>query len=352
MTANTARFFESHHSADTPVAARAAVAAGNGGNTECRALAAGLIECCMDNSPANQGTLKKLMYPLLQRHFQHFPGQRPLQPGLTPLDTIKLWLYQGGNSRLVDSLALTLREIAAETMEKHPEHFQEVFKRLRGRASTVLLHDPDFPLGDAALEALAKTLELPIELKVVEGGKTLHQRTRYPDNQLTPLIFLRKENGALKVELKHAATFARLATVQTQTPPPVGIAPAHPMSDICHAIDTHNKALLSMRDKTRNSLKVMLDAKEIDTHALLTLCIRARTEARAPAHAGTRNGSDAFFAALENAPAQNDLSALLIEAIARGVSLGEVSLETLFASLESSDTKLANAAENGIQAKP
>lgn len=353
MTANTARFFESHPAAvDTTAAARTPVAAGNGGNAECRALAAGLIELCMDSTPANQGVSKKLIYPLLQRHFHHYPTQRPTQAGLTPLDTIKLWLYQGGNSRLVDSLALTLREMAAETIEKHPGHFQEVFSRLRGHASTEALHNPDFPLGDAALEALARTLALPIELKVVEGGKTLHQRTRYPDDEHAPVIFLRKESGALKVALKHAPAFARLATPQPQTPSPAVMAPFRPMSDIRHAIDAHNKALLSVRDKARNSLKVMFEAKEMDEQALLRLCIHARTEARASEHAGTRNGSDAFFAALESAPAQNDLSALLIDAIARGVSLGEVTLETLFASLESSDTKPANAAENGIQAKP
>jgi len=151
-----------------------------------RALSVGVLNHVLMNVRVNSIPLKVL----LEKYFLYFPLHRPVMPGLiTPAERMQYLMKHVRLSDLVAALATTLEKMA----------FNELYARGLYSSAKVLCKDAPH-MSQHCIAALAHTLNMPIEVQVIERAKTLPLRLFYNRKDAsTTAIILRLQEGLYTV---------------------------------------------------------------------------------------------------------------------------------------------------------
>lgn len=322
-----------------------------GGHEDClRSIAAGVIDSFLTHPRANAELLSKL----LSEHYQYFPKQRPAgRSGTTPAEHVHSWLKTVRLAEGVQTLAYTLRKLAVKELCSDPSKYRAAF--MDGNQETnspQTLAQPGTSLNAVAIAALAQRLQIPVEVNAVAPGKELPLKLRYQHSlPMQAKVVIQLQEGHNTPMLMHPERFSAVKSQPVAVATPlVNANEKYPaLTEVQSLIRKEDERMVTTYKNTIHRLRAMLAANELTQKSLLGAYVKSlhpndHIGGRVPP-VGLEHGNQAFFNAITTVNASSDFSSNtgfdqqvtqeLIHALARAVSVGQLSLESLYASVES-----------------
>ncbi len=323
-----------------------------GGNGDCgfRAVTAGLLDYVRFNSRVNDNVLKKL----LRYYFRYYPQHQPEQAYLTAKERVEILMRNVPLPELINTMAYALRQMAVDTMVAHPGMYRGAFVHEHEETSPSDMRKPLTWIDENALAALANEMDMTISVSVVGQQRELPLRLEYNRTENPSVgkpeiaIQLNKEHYMPKVH--HPELFNPITQRQARQMNPANVAIADPdMDTILKNIKQHDQQMLDSYHATKKSIQSAVDAGELSKDELMGLYISGMSHSDylqgRVKQIGLEHGTQDFFQTLEtyqNAssaekqPADHNdrIVKELIHALARAVSIGQISEDKLFISVE------------------
>ena len=315
-----------------------------GGNGDCgfRAIAAGIIDNFLEQSSHLRGDLLK---KVLDAHFNYFPQQKTLMPGLVkPADRMAQLIRTTRMGELVQSLAYTLRQMAVDELCANPENYRGAFVTQHENTSPETMRQPTIWIDESSIAALSNALDLPVNVVLGDHYQTLRKRLRYNEAAANPPVEIRLQGEHYIPRLVHSDRFS---LVKTQTDkvlqPHVSAGVDDPsLSDILAKIAAEDKRLVLSFEATCNRLNFMVANGELSQDDLLSIYIGGMDHSdylsNRAKHASVEHGNQDFFNLIINAQKGNGqftgsnvpkMTDELIHAISRAISIGHMSDEVI-----------------------
>lgn len=318
-----------------------------GGHGDCgfRSVAAGLIDNFHNASKSNNASLKKL----ITYYYQYYPDYKPNQGLLTPKDHMSFLMNNLHMPELIDSLAFVLRQIAVDEMVAKPECYRSAFVAKHEGTSPARMREKSTWIDEAAIAALAHALSVRIHVSVTSRNHELPLKLRYkPETEVanTPDIALHLKDDHYQPEIMNVALFRGALERKARPIQSVQVKSNDPsLQDIMQRIKAVDQQMLAEFEHTKTMLSAALTANEITMEQLLTRYIesigtsdylRGRVK-----YIGMEHGNQHFFEQIISDHKSDGLahktfshrelvSQELIHALARAVSIGQLSEEALF----------------------
>ena len=324
-----------------------------GGNGDCgfRAVAAGIIDnFLMHPRMMNAEFLKKL----LDLHFKLFPEQQTTMPGLvTYAERMQQLIKQTRMGVLIQTLSYSLRQVAVHEMCTHPELYRGAFVQQNEQTTPEEMRKPTTWIDESSIAALAKALDMPIEVHVVEQVKTLAMRLIYNETAKgAPPIVIQLQSGHY---VPHVTMSERFTNMQSQ--PVRALQPViddtindRSLSEIHAIIALEDERLLRAFENMCAKLSTMVAAGEIRKEHLLDVYVKGIANSDyldgRGACVSKEQGNQHFFQTIARAktglsnainPADDHDKAItkeLVHALARAVSIGQMSEDHVFGHIE------------------
>lgn len=330
-----------------------------GGNGDCgfRSVAAGILDHLLSQKHISDDVMSRLV----ARHLLHFPAHSPKVPGLTaPLECLTWMINTIPMQLLVQSLAMTLRQLAVDELSQNPQKYRGAFVDEHEYTSPQRMRKPETWIDESSIAALANALRLPIDVAVVEKNKTLPLKLCYNETARSPAVKIQLQGGHYQPFLKHAERFSsvKMKLSQPEITRPLGDpSEDRSLTEILKIIAEDDQRLQETFESSQARLATMFEAGELTQTQLLTLYVQAMPtsdylQGRVQ-YVGTEHGHQAFFDAIEQTKAgfsettfsksgyEEELTHALIHAISRAISIGHIDEETLFQRLEAMEQPLA-----------
>ena len=317
---------------------RSAVNLGGNGDSGFRSVAAGLIDNFLTHLQLNKIVLNQIV----NRHFTYFPAQCSEIAGLkTSSDILKTLLRTLGLPELIQTLAYTLRQIAVDELVKNPQRYLHVFVQKNGAILLPeVMRDPGVKIGGSALDALAKALDVAIEVReIIPGKELLAPPLRFNDaaeNRVTnPIVTIELEQIHYKPRLVEHAYFTSNAYDSYPFIKPFQQNASKTTlthGEILEAIKKENKRFSADFEASRSCLmaKVSVDGLKKDT--LMNLYIENRSmidwRTRKKNLPGLNYG-DEVISHSHRRTHDEEVVASLVCALSRSISLGQLPLDIL-----------------------
>lgn len=348
----------SPHAFSTPTSKATAMPAevGGGADNVFRAGAVAMENNILVLPRDNQGLAKRL----IELHAKLFHQQQI--PGRLMTSTeyfAKLVATPNARANLINELSEMLRKIAVIEFCEHRKKFGKVF---RGQIDPFQLAKSGTPIdGKYALAAIHQALSLPIVVQKMEPGKELPRRDKRLMEVKAPigsLITLQYQNGQYfpVVRDPHHYTFlknhqfsrARLKTDDAINYPS--------LAEIQPEIAIEDKQLIKEYEQHIKRLSLMLKNGEITREDLRDIYIQSINET-VDEPIGTEHGTQDFFDDIRTAYGEiepvslstfannNDqVSQVYVDAVARGLSVGQVKPALLDEVAEARSERFSNRA--------
>ena len=326
-----------------------------GGNGDCgfRAVAA----CLIDGFLQRPRAYGELFSKVLASHFNYFPAHRTTLPGLvTPIDRVQQIIKQVRMGDLLQYLAYTLRQIAVTEMCAHPELYRGAFVERNEGTAPETMRKPTSWIDESSIAALAKGLGFPIEVQVAERGKILPMRLRYNDVGVgKPKVVMKLQDGHYTPRVSSVERFntVRSQPVRELHPVTNSLTPDPSLVDIHAAIAAADERLVLAFEQAYDRLAVMVAVGELNKDDLLAMYVKNMTNsdylAGRVACINAEHGTQHFFDAIIRVQRGLQKGALpaddndqyiideLIHALARAISIGQMSAENVFSQIDNTD---------------
>ncbi len=312
------------------------------------AIAVGIIDNFLIYPRRMSGPLLKT---LLDCHFGYFPEHRTTMPGLvTATERMQYLIKRVGMRELVQSMAYSLRQMAVDELCAHPNLYHSAFVWHNVQISPEELRKYTTQMDANSIAALAKMLNMPIEVQVIERLKTLPMRLRY--NHLTdtgiPPVVIRLLDGHYTPRVMSSERFISLQSLPIRTLKPVvdAMVDDRSLSDIFAIITADNAHKLGVFENIHRRLVAMVVAGELGKKHLLDVYVKGvapsiNLEAVTVVHGsqdfliGVHRG--ALFASEKITSVESHDQALveeLVHALARAISIGEMSENAVFSHID------------------
>lgn len=328
-----------------------------GGHGDCgfRSVAAGILDHLLSQKHLSD----ELINQILARHLAYFPAHAPSASGLTtPVKRLERMINTMPIRTLVQSLAMTLRQIAVDELYQNPQKYRGAFVDEHEHTSPQMMRKAETWIDESSIAALANALHLPIEVKVVEKNKPLPMKLCYNELAQNPAVQIQLQSGHYQPFVKHAERFSgvKMKAVHPEIMrPSVRQSEDRSLTEILEMIAKDDQRLQEKFESSKGRLATMLEAGELTQAHLLTLYVQAMPtsdylQGRIQ-YVGAEHGHQDFFDAIEQTKAGfaetafpengsgGQLAHELIHAISRAISIGHIDEKKLFQSLEAIEQK-------------
>lgn len=312
-----------------------------GGHGDCgfRAVAAGLLDHFLISPQSTRPIINKI----LARHFVFFPAHRPARASSQLVESV---LHKVKMSELIPSMAYTLRQIAVDEMVASPVHYPGAFVQDNEQTSPQSMRQVHTWIDESSICALAHALELPIEVHVVQQGKTLAlpPLLYHPTAHDYPIV-IELERQHYRPCLLKPASFSSDIYDCVQIPALVEQVVDDPdMQGILKQIAIAEAHVKMAYEKHHTRLLTMVNAGELSKDDLLNLYIKGMNRSDylvgRVKHVDHEYQSDFFSRAIARPTHAADISfedamiAELVHALARAMSIGHLSAADVFLPLD------------------
>lgn len=313
------------------------------------ALAAGIIDTILTRPRTNLPVMTRLM----ECHANHFNLPEINRHLTTPLQRFEKMAARPGNlAQFIRDIALTLRQTAVTELCTHPDLYGVDFEKM----SPAEMRKPGSKMPKSSINAVANVLNIPVVVNEVETGKNLQKQTpRGPEAEGHPydkIVMLEQHDYYLVQVVQVSRMEAAAAHVTLPSVPLESSEQADPSPiALSGSVKKADEELVADFERNVHRLETMVEAHELDKKTLLQIYLAGITTS--PALHGkvkrvdTEHGSQRFFedtmrkmgksvppATLANIGHDEHVVKQLIDAIARGISLGQMNEDYVFAPLE------------------
>lgn len=325
----------------------------SGGEDDFMVVAAGMIDIFL-NAP--QG-YQSILVNLLQRHAVYFPSRHDALP---PERFSQRLLSPQQLKQFIAEFAYTLRQMAVDEIVSDPVYYQKAFFRDNKAVSPELMRESTTTLDPwVALAAVANATGVAVNIHLVLQGKELPAHLVYlPDTEHAShrAINLQLQDGhRVLASLINPARFEEAKAVKTPRLMPrcTERQPDPALSTCLKRIQEANQGYLQHYRTHSERLQIALVSGEINFEQLLAIYIHAIDQPcpvntnRSPV--GTEFGSQQFFhqlaqhtlpgsrpIRLESMPHQEQVTQELVQALSRGMSLGQLNEDLIYNPIENS----------------
>lgn len=325
-----------------------------GGNLDnmFHALAAGII----DNILTRPRTNLPVMTRLMEYHAKHFTLPEINRHLTTPLQRFEKIAARPGNlAQFIRDIALTLRQTAVTELCTHPDLYEVDFEKM----SPAEMRKPGSKMPKSSIDAVANVLNIPVVVNEVETGKNLQKQTpRGPKAEGHPFdkVVMLEQHDYYLVQVVQVSRMEAAATHVTLPSAPLASSEQVDPSSLAlsNAVKNADAELIADFERNVHRLETMVDAQELDKNSLLQIYISAITTPSTPQGQVKRvnagYGSQRLFEdamrnigksvpATTSAKISHDEQVVkeLIGGIARGLSLGQMNEDYVFAPLEQAE---------------
>ena len=254
---------------------------------------------------------------------------------------------------LLQSMAYTLRQISVTEMCAHPEFYRGAFVDRNEGTTPEDMRKPTTWIDESSIAALAKAMAVSIEVQVVERVKSLPMRLRYNETStdVAPAVVMQLKNGHY-IPRVSSNCFSAVNTRLARTLSPVtNGSPQDPsLTEIYSAIALEDKRLNETFESTHRRLATMVSAGELSKDDLLSCYIKGMASSDylsgRVAHVSVEHGNQYFFDAINRVQQTTHKGSLrrgdydqqitdeLIHALARAMTIGQMSSESVFAQID------------------
>jgi hypothetical protein len=322
-----------------------------GGNGDCgfRAVAAGLIDNFLQHPRMNADLLNKV----LACYFSYFPAHRTTLPGLvTAAERMQQLIKDVRMGDLISAAAYTLRQIAVTEMCTHPERYRGAFVERNEGTTPEDMRKSTTWIDESSIAALANALAISIEVQVVERGKTLPMRLRYNDlGAGTPPVVMQLKNGHYTPRVSLVERFTSVNSQCVRKVQPVNTVTADPeLPEIYATIAREDERLVVAFENAYDRLALMVAAGELSKDDLLAMYVKGMADSDYLSgritHVCIEHGNQHFFDAIiraqrgspqDSSPTSGNDKVIvdeLIHALARAFTIGQMSADHVFASID------------------
>ena len=329
-----------------------------GGNGDCgfRSVAAGLIDNFLTH-PRKRNS--ELLSKLVSNYYHYFPQYRRNMPGLvTPADRMEQLINRMPMAELIQTMAYTLRQMTVTELCANPERYRGAFVDQNENTSPEEMRKPGTWIDESSIAALASVLSISIEVQVVDRLKTIPLRMNYNETGLKDVlpVVMKLEGNHYVPKITAIERFQTngVASVRTVTPAVKVIENDPIMPEILAKITAEDERLVKSFEDRYHQLNVMVEAQELNLDKLLSIYVKGMNSSDylsgRVACVTAEHGHQAFFDAIHRAerglPAdngaikshENAIVDELIHAIARAISIGQMSEGKVFAEIEAQQT--------------
>jgi len=323
-----------------------------GGDGDCgfRAVAATLLDEFMRH-PRRHATLWN---KLLTAHFDYFSEPRRSSSLMTHTERVTALMNHLSLAKLIQSLAFTLRQLAVTEMCHHPEVYRGAFVEQHEGTTPEMMRKPTTWIDENGIAALAHALSLPIEVQVIDRLKTLPKSYHYhPSAAAHPPVVIQLLGGHYTPRVSAPEKFAAVKghihpVLNPMSPTKEEQDPD--LSEIYAAIAADDHRKVEAFESTYHRLCVMVTAGELTKEDLLTMYVKGMKDSDylvgRVAEVGFEYGHQAFFDEILKAKqgrqhlgfltldAEQSITAELIHALSRAISIGHMQSEELFGLLD------------------
>lgn len=316
------------------------------------ALAAGIINNVLTRPRTNLPVMTRLM----ECHARHFTLPEINRHLTTPLQRFEKIAARPGNlAQFIRDIALTLRQTAVTELCAHPDLYGVDFEKM----SPAEMRKPGSKMPKSSIDAVANVLNVPVVVNEVETGKNLQKQTPcgpIAEGHPHDKIVLREQHDYYLVQVVQISRMVAAAAHVTLPSVPLESSGQEDPSSLALS-DSVKKAdaeLIADFERNVHRLEAMINAHELDKDTLLQIYISGITTPST--HQGqvkrvnAEYGSQRLFEdAMRNIgrPVPSTTSAKfshdeqvvkeLIDGIARGLSLGQMNEDFVFAPLEQAE---------------
>jgi hypothetical protein len=317
---------------------RTVVNVGGKGDSGFRSVAAGLIDNFLTHPQLNKSVLNQIV----NRHFTYFPAHCSEIAGLkTSSDILKTLLKTLGLPELIQTLAYTLRQIAVDELVKNPQLYLHAFVQKNGvTLLPEVMRDPGVKIGESALDALAKALNVAIDVREITLGKELLEPPlRFNDaaeNRVTnPIITIELKQKHYKPRLVEHAYFFSNAYDSYPFIKPFRQSETQKTlthGEILEAIQKENKRFSADFEASRSCLMAKVSADGLKKDILMNLYIENRGMINwrtCKKNLPGLNYGDEVISHSHRRTHDEEVVTTLVLALSRAISLGQLSPDIL-----------------------
>lgn len=310
-----------------------------------RAVAVTLIDYLQSDAPVNDMTLKKILGCFSYYFPQYITNDTYL---ITPRERMGQLLNNSRKSELVECMAYVLRQLTVDELYADPLNlaYRELFAGLSVDTPKSYLRDVKTSLPTSALNALGKSLNLPMILSFNEIDKELRKREATSDDE-QPALFLQIQGNKYYPGVKRKTDFIYVGQLAvTVKPAMLGQEQEESMVDILAAITEDNRKLLHAYTQQRHAFLSMVAADELSYEQLRDLYInflpmQKHSAAFIMQLAQDRHPIIAAISAMDASlvNSKQKKTELLINVLASWIVAGVVNKDKLFEAMENTTAK-------------
>lgn len=324
------------------------------GGSGFRAVAVWMMGYLLGMNSHQQATLVKTRWvtKIFERHIRYFPIHQTLIDLLASSDSVKRHTVSDRLKReFIDTVAYTLGRIAFDELCENPVLYRGAFshgqtERLRDFMHAFLPQPDKYSIG-----ALAKVLQLPIEIWHVNTSNDIPARYQYDskkhesnlDTYLGPVLQLQAETCFMPMVFDPAWEGVLNYHIHSSLKPVAEqIKCGFTLAELHAKLSAADEEIIERFIQVRANLVAMVQAGDLTLSHLKTMYSKGLYEANLQrTRIGTECGNQYYFADITSSrdgalPALKPFSGYddeimnqLLTAIARSVSLGEMSLDLI-----------------------
>lgn len=298
------------------------------GNDPFFALAVAVIDLMQHSSKINDLTLKKILAPL----YAHYPKYRVDQAYLTPAERMTMLIGNARKSDLVECFAYVLRQLLVDEFYANPLDYRDVFHGLSRETSQSYLRQTSTAIPLQALRGIANVLDIKLILSITKPEKELRRREIYTSGTLThkPEVTLHIHGDKCFPAVRRKADFAYVGQLAINPPQPENVTES--AENLAHIKQMIADANCS---KWQSTLMSMFNAGDLTPKQVLEMYIEFLPESDPTLKQPSLPVSN-VTQSYENAIVEKRINAL-----AEGMTLGQINPDSLFDRLEEPKSRMA-----------
>ena len=229
----------------------------------------------LDSTQAHPKINSDLLGTVLTHHFSSFPEHKSSLAGLlTAKECLQQLLQDVPQSKLINAMAYTFRQIAVDEILANPTAYRPAFSGVALGLTEPLMRQSGTPLHQCALIALATALAMPLEILETNTGQELHRRyqhnLRFEKTSTNPRIVVQNKQEQYLARVAHPEWF-NFKSHRLQNSPAVeqGGQTSQKLLHAVAMIQKDDERLQKQYKTLFNRLATMLQAGEITKDELI-----------------------------------------------------------------------------------